>query len=149
MNKGHINDRVTGYRSNKHGFPAVTGLQSSVVLGNEFDYDPLALEKYLATVRREEYLESEKNLLKAVLKDGVSTYQKHISSTSRAGEKLFREAEEWISNKGREGMFSFESVCEALGLNSNYVRGLLLKWKENYFKAPKYQANNSQLKLQP
>ena len=38
------------------------------------------------------------------------------------GKKRFREAEEWIMRGGNDWIFSFDNVCELLGLDPEYVR---------------------------
>jgi|SRR3989344_6688787 len=131
MNKGYIDDKLTGHGSNYPRYPVVTGLQSSVVLGDEFYDDPLAVEKYLTTFRRQEYLEPEKGLMLAVLKDAISIYQKHVIPRNQREKKLFREAEEWILKKKTNNYwpFSFDNICEALGLDPSYVREGITKWK--------------------
>ena len=41
------------------------------------------------------------------------------------------EAEEWIQQGAAGGIFSFDSVCEVLGLNPSYLRQGLAAWKKN------------------
>jgi len=41
-----------------------------------------------------------------------------------------REAEEWILEESTEWLFSFDNICESLGLHPKYIRGGLHQWKE-------------------
>ena len=65
----------------------------------------------------------------AVLEDGILAYQANIGARDDRGRKLFGEAKDWISEKDPYGLFSFENICEALGLSPSYVRQGLVKWK--------------------
>lgn len=40
----------------------------------------------------------------------------------------FEDAQAWLFEENREGPFSFESVCEALGLAPPYLRSGLRRW---------------------
>jgi hypothetical protein len=75
-------------------------------------------------------LEPEKRLMLAVIEDAVACFQKYIHARDTRGRTMFREAEQWILEKNSDGLFSFESVCEVLGLNPDYVRHGLMQWKE-------------------
>ena len=64
----------------------------------------------------------------AVFQDGIACFQGCFFRPSRANEALFREAEEWI-NSNDNGVFSFNNVCDALGINPGRVRKGLEQWK--------------------
>lgn len=79
-------------------------------------------------------LEPEQALMLAVLEDAIACYQKYMPADDQSGRALFREAEEWIFEKGDDWIFSFENICEVLGLDPHYVlkgvldlRGRMLK----------------------
>jgi hypothetical protein len=60
----------------------------------------------------------EKRLMAAVLLDALVHLQRE-GSTGAA------EVQAWIDGRGAEGLFSFASVCEALGIEADYLaRGL-------------------------
>jgi hypothetical protein len=55
---------------------------------------------------------------------------KTLSVQRRRGqEKWFLEAEEWFNEKKSEWIFCFENICEALGLDPQYLRQRLMSWK--------------------
>lgn len=54
---------------------------------------------------------------------------------------MFCEAEEWILEEDGDWPFSFENVCEVLGLNPRYVRQGLIRWRN------KKLAKSSQAKI--
>lgn len=81
-----------------------------------------AQQRYFDVFRRSEPLEPEKALLLAVLEDAVHCYRKYATARDRSGKEYFREAEEWIMGGGDGWIFSFENVCDLLGLDPQYVR---------------------------
>lgn len=60
-------------------------------------------------------------LMLAVLKDAIACFES-------ANPNLVQEAEEWI-NSDDDGTFSFDNVCETLGLNPEGLKRGLLRWK--------------------
>jgi hypothetical protein len=95
-----------------------------------FQPDTLIPAQYLDTYRRKTHLEPEKRLMLSVLEDAIACFQKYVLARDGKGREMFREAEEWISAEENEWLFSFDSVCEALGFNPAYVRAGLVRWKE-------------------
>jgi hypothetical protein len=95
-----------------------------------FQPDTLIPAQYLDTYRRKTHLEPEKRLMLSVLEDAIACFQKYVLARDGKGREMFREAEEWISAEESEWLFSFDSVCEALGFNPAYVRAGLVRWKE-------------------
>jgi hypothetical protein len=84
--------------------------------------DTSATEKYFETLRRSEHLEPEQDLLLAILQDAIDTYRKYGRARDPEGKKQFRESEEWIMGGRNDWIFSFNNVCELLGLDPDYVR---------------------------
>ncbi len=68
-------------------------------------------------------------LLWAVLVDGIETYMKYAFATRRRGQRLFREAEEWIMHDDPTWLCSFVNICHILGLDPDYLRQGLRHWR--------------------
>jgi hypothetical protein len=85
--------------------------------------------------------EGEERLMLAVLESAVEDFQKYVLARSTAGKKLFQQAEEWFLDKDSEALFSFESICETLGLHPHYIRQGLLLWKEARLKTPSVEVD--------
>lgn len=68
----------------------------------------------------------------AVLEDGIFCFQSYFLKPSRSNQRLSREAEEWITAR-EEGIFSFDNICETLGINHERLRKDLLRWKAKQF----------------
>ena len=69
-----------------------------------------------------------KALMCAVLEDGITCFQGYFFTPSRTNENLFLEAEEWV-NSNDDGVFSFNNVCETLGLSPSGLRKGPEQWK--------------------
>lgn len=64
----------------------------------------------------------ERELFAAVLYDAIQVLI-HARPNGRGDEaRRYREAVWWIESSGDDYLFSFESVCEALGINPGYLR---------------------------
>ena len=84
--------------------------------------DADAQQRYFDTFRPSEYLEPERALVLALLEDAIHCYRKFATAHSRSGREQFREIEEWLMGGGNGWVFSFDNVCELLGLDPQYVR---------------------------
>jgi len=79
--------------------------------------------------------QAERDLMLAVLEDGIACFQGYFSKPSRTNEKLFLEAEEWISSND-DDVFSFNNVCENLGFDPDALRKRLQQWKAKQMETP-------------
>lgn len=80
----------------------------------------------------------EHQLLIAVLEDAIHCYQRYLHAGSKNDQQIFRDAEQWImcrdatahrgGNKGPG--FSFENVCDLLGISADYLRAGLRRWRD-------------------
>jgi len=73
----------------------------------------------------------ERSLMSAVLLDAVECFQKYLLLHDEYSNRLFREAENWILDNDREWLFSFINICDALTIDSHYLRKGLLRWKQH------------------
>ena len=99
--------------------------------------DTGAIEKLF----KKDIREGEEKLMLAVLENAVEYFQKYIFARNPSGKKLFQEAEEWFLEKNSESFFSFENICETLGLHPDYIRQGLLCWKEAKLKTASVQGH--------
>ena len=91
--------------------------------------DTLVSDQYFENLRRKTHLEPETRLMLAVLEDGLYCYQDNFLPRNAIQKRLFDEAKEWIRSSDDDSVFSFENVCEVLGLDAAYLRQGLLRWK--------------------
>jgi hypothetical protein len=95
-----------------------------------FEPDTLLPIQYFEAMRRKHLLEGEKRLILSVLEDAIECFMKCIDSPTNKGQKLFRDAEEWINLQDKHWVFSFDNVCEMLDIHPEYMRRGLRAWKE-------------------
>ena len=70
-----------------------------------------------------------KRLMLAVLEDAMRCYQTYANARSRVQRRLFVEAEGWLMDRKGDGAFTFETVCETLGIDPRYLREGLRRWR--------------------
>jgi transposase-like protein len=71
----------------------------------------------------------ERRLMAAVLMDAIHCFQTYLFSSRPGGRHLFKEAEQWIKQTDPSYVFSFFRICEALGLDPDYLREGLRQWQ--------------------
>jgi hypothetical protein len=124
-------DRISTVQMREEFFAGRPSAASDERTLSIFQPDILAGDQYLQHTRRKHLLEPEKKLMLAILQDAVDCFQKYFFSRHPKGEKIVQDAEEWVIEKNSEWLFSFESVCESLGLNADYIRNGLMEWKRH------------------
>jgi hypothetical protein len=65
---------------------------------------------------------SEQRLMLAVLVDAINLLQGWNRMGSARKRRAFAEAAQWVITKGTHYPFSFDSVCDALGIDSEVLR---------------------------
>lgn len=95
-----------------------------------FQPDTLLSTQYFENLRRKTLFDPEKRLMLAILEDGIFCYLDNLHATGDKRKRLFEDAAAWIAEDDGDWVFSFASVCDALGLNPQYVRQGLLRWRE-------------------
>jgi hypothetical protein len=73
-----------------------------------------------------------RRLMWAILKDTLRNYQSNIDSKSVHRQRLFREANHWIHSRDLGWVFSFESICAVLGIDSDYLRTEITRWRKRH-----------------
>jgi hypothetical protein len=95
-----------------------------------FQPDTLVPYEYFTTSQRSIALEPEKHLMHAILEDAINTFRLHQGAAGGRQRKLFLDAQRWIWARNDEWPFSYENICSALGLDPQFLRSGLARWKE-------------------
>jgi hypothetical protein len=75
-------------------------------------------------------LTGEQRLMLALLADALNVYQQGVLSRNTRKRLLFIDAERWIAaGPNLRHAFSFDTVCDALGINPAVLRRRMLAWK--------------------
>ena len=79
---------------------------------------------------------SEVALMYAVLDDAVRCFQRQAVTDGRRAQRLAREAEEWFFTDNYHWPFSFVNICAVLGLDAEYLRLGLARWRQHHWAQP-------------
>src|SRR5579863_2793504 len=105
-----------------------------------FEPDTLLPIQYFEAMRRKHLLEGEKRLILSVLEDAIECFMKCMDSATNKGQRLYREADEWIALEDKHWVFSFDNVCDMLDINPEYMRRGLRDWKVRKLEAMQHAA---------
>ena len=94
-----------------------TGLTADEKIAFLFQPDTLLSAQYFENFRRTTFLEPEKRLMLAILEDAIKCFQKNLLVRSGRNKRLFEKAEQWITEVSGDWIFSFETICDTLGVN--------------------------------
>ena len=94
-------------------------------LGGQVEPDTLLPVQYNELVRQPSALAGEHKLRFAVLEDAVDCYLKHMNAKRRWQRMLFYEVQNWMNAKNRVGLFSYQTLCESLGIDAKALRTAL------------------------
>jgi hypothetical protein len=62
-----------------------------------------------------------KRLMLAVLDRAVNDFRTYAAVPTRRGKRLFTDIDEWFHSSA-EGPFDFETICQATGLDPDFIR---------------------------
>ncbi len=77
-----------------------------------------------------EPLEPEKRLMLAVLECALNDFQTYAIVRTGRGRGIFKEVDAWFRSSAT-GPFNFEGICQATGLDPDYIREGLSKWHDS------------------
>ena len=95
-----------------------------------FQPDTLLPSQYFDRIRRRASYDGERRLMVAILEDAVEVYRKQAGARDRKRRQLFEDAEAWIDSPDKSWIFSYENICEVLGIDAEYLRKGLRVWKQ-------------------
>jgi hypothetical protein len=106
-----------------------------------FQPDTLLSAQFIDNLRRRTILDPEKRLMLAILEDGIQCYRDNLNASRGKKKRDFDEAAAWIVDTEGDWVFSFENVCDALGLSPEYLRQGLLRWRDSSRKSPPHSTH--------
>ena len=104
-----------------------------------FQPDLLLPAQYLERTKKNAEATPERALMLALLEDAVCCFQKYLLVPNGKGRSLFKEAEGWIFDEHNDGVFCYRNVCDILGIDADYLRLGLIRWKEKRLAAQVYK----------
>lgn len=91
--------------------------------------DVVLPQQFFAGPRGDSDFSPEKALMLAVLEDAIRCFQEYFRTTRARPRMLSRQAERWIRTRDWDWPFSFNNVCDALGIDPDCMRDALLRMK--------------------
>ncbi len=82
-------------------------------------------------------------LLRAVLEDALTCFQKQFRNEHPHVQREGREAEAWFGSEEEGWPFSFVTICAALGLEPEAIRRQLKRWHHSHLALPQKQMRRS------
>jgi hypothetical protein len=98
-------------------------------LGSIFVPDTITPGQYYDARRDDSAIAPVKRLMMAVLEDALRCFQNNADALGGPRKRAFTEAEQWLCTDKGDGPFSFETVCETLGIEPQYLRAGLREWR--------------------
>jgi hypothetical protein len=95
-----------------------------------FQPDTLLPSQYFDRIRRRASSDGERRLMVAILEDAVDVYRKQAGARDRKRRQLFEDAEEWIESDDTSWLYSYQNICDVLGIDAGYLRKGLRVWKQ-------------------
>ena len=133
MANTHAGDTVAIELTSGEMAPAVPELprydRTPESLAELFSPDIVLPEQFFEGARRDSYISGEKALMLAVLEDGIRCFQEHLRNPRSNPRLLSQQAEDWIRAVDYDWPFSFNNICETLGIDPSALRTALLAWK--------------------
>ena len=91
--------------------------------------DTLVPAQYFDRIGADIAFQPEKRLMLAVLEEAIATFQRHAVSRTPRSMRLVQDVEEWTAATDQDWPYSFENICAALNLESEYLRKGMARWK--------------------
>ena len=99
--------------------------------GDELRGDAVMPAQFYPARRGSASVEPIKRLMGGVLADALQCFQRNLEARNPSRNREFREARFWIFHDRGDGPFSFEDVCDALGIDPRHLRNLIIHWEKN------------------
>jgi len=99
--------------------------------GAEFlEPDVMTPDQFFGLLRQRSWQDGERRLMAAVLQDGIENFQKYAFAQDALGRETFNDERSWVVAKNDHSLFAFNTVCEILDINPDFLRSGLLRWLE-------------------
>jgi hypothetical protein len=111
---------------NQHGLNTAVAQPAETLVAHKISRFALQQRSRIDPTERDEGV---RRLMWAMLKDTLRCYHGYANARTVRGQRLFRDAERWVQSRDLTWVFSFENVCAVLGIDSDYLRNELRRWR--------------------
>ena len=95
-----------------------------------FQPDIILPSQYRDSQQRRTPQDPDKRLMLAILEDAVGCFRNGLNVRDHRRRELSKDSEAWIREENGDRLFSFEHVCDILGVDARSIRNELLKWQQ-------------------
>jgi hypothetical protein len=99
--------------------------------GDEIRGDALMPAQFYPARRGSASVEPIMRLMGGILADAVRCVQRNFEAKSPSRRQEYREAKFWMFHDRGDGPFSYQDVCDALGIDPRRLRELIIRWEKN------------------
>ena len=89
---------------------------------NILEPDAVLASQFFDAIRRQGLPEGEYRLMVAVLEDAVRCFIQHAAAADPAKRALHDDAARWFAESSGLGLYSFQNICDVLGLDADFLR---------------------------
>lgn len=82
---------------------------------------------FLPAAESHEYWTGSRRLMLGVLQDAFASWFRYRQDQSKRGRRLFQETHGWFWSQEHTWLYAFESICEHLELDPNFIREQLIE----------------------
>ena len=108
-----------------------TQIYSMDTASDDLRADALMPAQFYPARRGSASVEPIMRLMGGILADALRCFQRNFEARQRERKQEFREARFWLLHDRGDGPFSFEDVCDALGIDPRRLRSLILSWEKS------------------
>jgi len=102
---------------------------------NQFDktvnVDPIVAAAFFGSSSHNGPVSAERELMIAVLSDAIECFWKYRKSRAALSIRLYQESKTWLFADNDNQPFSFQNICQTLGLEPSYIRRGILTGGES------------------
>jgi len=98
--------------------------------GEVLEPDVMTPEQFFGLLRQRSWQDGERRLMAAVLQDGIENFQKYAFARDPLGREMFDVEHSWLVAENDHALFAFNTVCEVLDIDPDFLRSGLLRWVE-------------------
>ena len=81
---------------------------------------------FLSARESHDYWTGSRRLMLSVLQDALASWFRYRRDSSKRGQRLFRETQDWFWSSDQSWLYAFESICEHLELDPDFIREQLI-----------------------
>jgi hypothetical protein len=96
-------------------------------MANSLNGLTLPSQFFLPAQESYDYWTGSRRLMLSVLRDALASWFRYRRDSSKRGQRLFRETRDWFWSSDQSWLYAFESICEHLEFDPDFIRERLVR----------------------